>query len=334
MQLSKFFPLTFLLLLCLIGTALASTTTYELVTPGDNLSLGYSQNNYYKLGDLKITATESFDTGYKVVVTVSRDSAFKNKSADNSALAYDLVISSDSGLTVINNGDSFDFSAASIDAKQGLEIGTKVTADFLTAADGFYMDSLTFKASLDNAAPAGPVVGSTMTFGTYNSAAISWRVLAVDETNKRALLVTEDAVTSMAYHDSSNNWSTSNVKTFLNGTGDDQFLKEFTVAEKAKMLKVSITDGDNSDSSTIINSQGSDTVFLLSATDANNTSYFADSAARVCKLGSSNCYWWLRSPGDGGRFAVIVWDDGSVDDYGGFIVDDDNGVRPAFWLNL
>ena len=43
----------------------------------------------------------------------------------------DLVISPDN--TTIASGDSFEFSAASIGAKQGLEIGTVVSGDFLTA---------------------------------------------------------------------------------------------------------------------------------------------------------------------------------------------------------
>ncbi len=199
----------------------------------------------------------------------------------------------------------------------------------MTAADGFYMDSLTFKASLDNAAVL-PVKGTPFTFGTYEGSALVWRVLTVDDTNKRALLVTENAVTSMAYHNSSNNWSTSNVRTWLNGT----FLNEFTDAEKAKMLKVSITDGNNTDSTTIINSSGSDTVFLLSVTDANNTSYFADQASRVCKLGESNTNWWLRSPGNAGaNYAAFVLDVGSVGAIGisVYLV---GGVRPAFWMNL
>ena len=66
----------------------------------------------------------------------------------NYTLSYDLVISPD--MTAITSGDSFDFSAASIDTQQGLEIGMKVTQNFLTAADGFYLDTLTFKASLES----------------------------------------------------------------------------------------------------------------------------------------------------------------------------------------
>ena len=207
MQFPKFLPLALLLVLCLIGTALASTTAYQLVTPDENLSLEYNPNNYYKLGDLKVTAGESFDTGYKVVVTINRESAFANQSADNSTLAYDLVISPDN--TTIASGDSFDFLAASIDAQEGLEIGMRVTEDFLTAADGFYMDSLTFKASLDNAAVL-PTVGSTMTFGTYNSAAISWRVLSIDVDNNRALLIMKQALPKKAYNDTrtSATWET------------------------------------------------------------------------------------------------------------------------------
>ena len=335
MRVTKFLLSIMAVMLCITG-AFAATTDYKLVTPDEDLSLGYAKDQYYKLGELKVTsadgATEAFDTHTQVVVTVYREAAFTNQSVDSSpTLAYDLVISPD--MKAITSGDTFNFLPASIDAGQGLEIGTRVMGDFLVVADGFYLDTLTFKASLDKAAAAfvPPVAKQTdYEFGTYNGSPIKWRVLTVDETNSRALLVTEDIVTLMPYKSdgSSNKWSTSDVKPFLNGT--DKFLKEFTEEEKARMLKVSITDGDNSDSSGIINTSGSDTVFLLSATDANKSEYFSGDDSR--KLASSNS-WWLRSPGFGGYSAAIVDDVGYVLDYG-INVDFNIGVRPAFWMKL
>ena len=309
--------------LCVTG-AFAATTTYELVTPDENLSLGYSQGDYYKLGDLKVTATESFDTSYKVVVTVNREKAFTNQSADNSTLAYDLVISPD--MTTITSGDSFDFSAASIDAGQGFEIGTKVTGDFLAAADGFYLDALTFKASLDNAGSTLSV-GDTMTFGTFNSTAITWRVLSIDVTNNRALLITQQALEKRAYHSSysSITWEGCSLRSYLNG----DFLNNFTSAEQAKIVQVTNTNPDNPTYSTSGGSDTSDKMFLLSINEANT--YFSSNDDRKCTLLSDNTdsLWWLRSPGNDDSYAAVVSDAGSVVDIG-LSVDSTSVFAPPF----
>ena len=200
-------------LLCLSGTASASTTSYQLVTPNENLSLGYD-GGYYRIGDLKVTAADSFDTNYKVVVTINRASAFTNQSVDTRpTMSYDLVISPD--LTTITSGDSFDFTAASIDAQEGLEIGTVVTADFLTAADGFYMDSLTFRASLalaDSASVAFTVkraVGSSSSSiedGNYTVATgTTWQQF-IDSGNAPACLSigTSGGYSGKVWHDMNN----------------------------------------------------------------------------------------------------------------------------------
>ena len=72
-------------------------------------------------------------------------------------------------------------------------------------------------------------------------------------------------------------------------------------------------------------------VFLLSATDANNTAYFADNNARICQIDGEASYWWLRSPGSYNDLAAVD-DEGSVHDDGFSVDDDRNDVRPAFWL--
>ena len=318
-------------LLCLSGTASASTTSYQLVTPNENLSLGYD-GGYYRIGDLKVTAADSFDTNYKVVVTINRASAFTNQSVDTRpTMSYDLVISPDN--RTIASGDSFDFTAASIDAQEGLEIGTVVKADFLTAADGFYMDSLTFRASL---APADSTseqltVGGTYTFGTYNSAAITWRVLSVDVANNRALLITEQALETRAYHSSyaSITWENCSLRSWLNG----DFLNNFTTAEQSKIVEVTNTNPNNSSYGTSGGNATSDKMFLLSIDEA--YSYFSNDDARKCTLLSDNSDsgWWLRSPVDTDIYAAYVNSDGSVADSGN-LVGNSLGVRPAFWLNL
>ncbi len=120
----------------------------------------------------------------------------------------------------IASGDSFDFLAASIDAQEGLEIGMRVTEDFLTAANGFYMDSLTF--------------------GTYNSAAISWRVLSIDVDNNRALLITTQILEKRAYNDTNTSitWENCTLRSWLNG----DFLNNFSSDEQSKIVQVTNTN--------------------------------------------------------------------------------------------
>ena len=349
MRVTKFLLSIMAVMLCITG-AFAATTDYKLVTPDEDLSLGYAKDQYYKLGELKVTsadgATEAFDTSKKVVVTVYRESAFTNQSVDSRpTLAYDLVISPD--MKAIASGDSFDFLAASIDAGQGLEIGTKVTGDFLAAADGFYLDTLTFKASLDNDVVL-PSVGDILTFGkyTYNGTTydLDWRVLSVDIDNKRALLITERIIEKIQYHSpsdpskSSNAWEESLVRNWLTET----FLTDtnFTVKEQARILSVDITHKEEQQTyERTITAWGSgdDKMFLLSSEEASTAPYFGNNnSKRKCtKLLNDSNYsdsWWLRSPGNGGNSAAIV-------DYQGIVTTDSvsslySAVRPAFWMKF
>ena len=120
---------------------------------------------------------------------------FTNQSAYNSALSYDLVISPD--ITTIVSGDSFDFFAESIDAQEGLDIGTMFTYDLLTLANGYE-------------------------FGTYNDNPISWRVLSIDVDNNRALLIMKQALPKKAYNDTrtSATWETCTAR-FTTADGED-----------------------------------------------------------------------------------------------------------------
>jgi hypothetical protein len=93
-----------------------------------------------------------------------------------------------------------------------------------------------------------------------------------------------------------------------------------------------------------------DKIFLLSINEANE--YFASDEARMCVPtayaiangaytndnyrvdGEATCYWWLRSPGDDQRSAVIVVSDGSVFSLGDLVFRGLACVRPAMWISL
>ena len=331
------------------GVTLAKATTYKTTL---TLSVANARSSYdeaYVLdipADTPITASgwkslgvikashatdsrDAFDPDKKLVVTITSSNDFKLKASGIDDTVSYSAMSGDNAESAVE-ATTFEFTAAEINKSGGTSkpIGVNVT-DYSNLSAGDYVDEIIYNVAVENAVSA-PTVGETWTFGTYNNEAITWRVLAVDETNKRALLVTKNAVAIMAYQSAgeSNNWSTSDVKTWLNST----FIASFTNDEKAKMLKVSISDGDNSDSSTIINSSGSDTVFLLSAADAKNTAYFADDNARICQNDGEASYWWLRSPGDDDDGAAVVYVNGAVLDFGSD-VEYYYGIRPAFWLS-
>ncbi len=85
-----------------------------------------------------------------------------------------------------------------------------------------------------------------------------------------------------------------------------------------------------------------DQVFLLSITEANT--YFSSDSARQCKptkyavangvseSNSSNCRWWLRSPGYFQNLAATVSTGGDVPEGGNRVSIDFIAVRPALWI--
>ena len=93
-----------------------------------------------------------------------------------------------------------------------------------------------------------------------------------------------------------------------------------------------------------------DKVFLLSITEADK--YFSSDGEKKCAPtsyakaqgadtysdhsvgGKAPCKWWLRSLGRGSNYAAFVAGDGSVNDYGDYVIFSDIAVRPAMWVSL
>ncbi len=192
--------------------------------------------------------------------------------------------------------------------------------------------------------------GSTLTMGkipstdaTYGGQDITWKVLEVDSTNKRALVISEKLLKTMKpytaatlsnYSSYPYSWADCDINTYLNGS----FIAEYGLSN-VSMASVPheteyYTFADSSSEGTAgTATTSSEKVFLLSVAEVN--SYFADNAARAAQdLSGSSNHWWLRSPGSSRCFDVaFVLSSGSVNS-GGRLVDRAFGLRPAFWINL
>ena len=176
----------------------------------------------------------------------------------------------------------------------------------------------------------------------YGIAPIEWKIL--DKKNNKILLISKYALDCQKYHDDSKyvTWETCSLREWLN----DTFIQTAFSSQEADEITVATVTAD---ANIVFNQQaGNDTqdkVFLLSLTEAEK--YFTDDSERACKAtahaktqgayvypDSGNCWWWLRSPGKKGCYAVFVTHRGPINS-SGYQVDSDNVcVRPALWINL
>ena len=203
-------------------------------------------------------------------------------------------------------------------------------------------------------------VGDIVTFGKYPQAthepeAISWRVLDVDSTNRKMLLLSEYVLDAKPYNTSytSITWEKCTLRTWLNGTFKTT---AFTSSEQQFILQTPLTNPNNPNYGTVGGNDTYDDVFLLALADATNTAYFADNAVRmalatkyaiingICAFKPSidvrrcvnvqcSALWWLRSPGSKSNRTAEVDDEGFVDYEGGDVTGKAIGVRPALWVN-
>lgn len=144
------------------------------------------------------------------------------------------------------------------------------------------------------------------------------------------------------FHGNSNVWSTSDVKSGLNGNAFLNKANNFTAVEKgaiAASSKSAAATGDKADGNgwEYLNwaSLTDDVVFVLDAKEATNASYgyanTSDSEKTRKKSGSGNI-WWLRSPSSNrSDLAGYVGSAGDVS-YGNVV--SKGGVSPAFNINL
>lgn len=193
-------------------------------------------------------------------------------------------------------------------------------------------------------------VGSYVRFGRYEQdndpgngkEPIEWRVLTLDKSGKKALLVSRHALAVRYYHNGSAypTWANSNIRGWLNF---NFWWDAFTDQEQSLIARTKLSnpayEGTEGGPDTW------DRVFLLSRGEA--ATYFSGSADRMVKptlyalaMGAGTadengcCWWWLRTPGAYSYDAGTVYAIGGIDHTGANVKNATIAVRPAIWVEL
>ena len=192
---------------------------------------------------------------------------------------------------------------------------------------------------------------------------IKWKILS--QVNGELIVMSEYLLDAKQFYNSTsnrtidgqtiypNNYEYSDIRSWLN---NEFYNKSFTETEQSNIITKLV---DNSLSSTCDSSNSyicndtNDKVWLLSYSDATNTSYgFTTNSKREAKVTDyaianginystdssylRNGYWWLRSPySDHSIYARYVNFDGSIYGiYPDYVGDTSGGVRPALSLTI
>jgi hypothetical protein len=200
----------------------------------------------------------------------------------------------------------------------------------------------TDQTGTSSAAGITPNTTRNIQFGGYQ-----WRMLDVQ--GDKALLLTEDNIEKRSYNTQRTDvtWENCTLRRYLNS----ELYGKFSSQEQARILPITNTNTNNQWFSTRGGSDTTDKIFLLSIEEV--VRYFGDSGQlknrnlggkywisdefnkeRVANYGNTAWWWWLRSPGNYGRYAASVSAGGYLLVHGDYVSVVEGGVRPALWLNL
>ncbi len=172
-------------------------------------------------------------------------------------------------------------------------------------------------------------------FGTYNGKSVTWRVLTIDATNKKALLITQNCLAEVLFHNTEPTeeltWESSDLRKWLGG---EFYNSVFTDEQKGKILETTNPADTNSESGAKGGNDTADKVFILSASEM--TRYFTDDADMASPLNGEPVAYWTRTPGDSTQGYVCTYAGSSGGLYmtGNWATSTEVAVRPAIWVNL
>ena len=167
------------------------------------------------------------------------------------------------------------------------------------------------------------VAGKTVLYlGTSGGQPIPWIVLDIDNTNKRALLFSQNVLEKQSFYNADINkkyfhYYSSTIHTRLKF----YFPNEYGL-NRNYMCNVDVGGEDTNVGS------GDEKVFLLSSTEAKK--YFTDDTARS----GANVSWWLRTTAYNFKICYVSTSGSIKEGNDGMDPHNTYGIRPAFWLNL
>ena len=256
------------------------------------------------------------------------------------------VNKTDLGTAIILHGLSTDISGSatiSLSSEETLSFSSSVPSEqpsedvLLTKASstvkaGDTLELGTYPATYTNGS------GESVSAGDYAGKPVTWKVLDVDTENKKALVISEKVLTSMAHQADSSiayTWSGSAIRSWLNSSFiTDYGLNHISIAKVTHNTAIYDETSSNWDNSGTEST--TEKIFLLSESEVENKNYFADKNARIgYNLAGSTVTWILRDWYSDVHSALemyIVRIDGAVINDG--FATGVNGVRPAFWIDI
>ncbi len=217
---------------------------------------------------------------------------------------------------------------------------------YRTAED--YSDSEEKAAALLAEHPVVAHPGDVICFGTMEQdksrkgeEALEWYVLENDR--GKLLLLAKDGLDGRAFYDNDDevSWENSSIREWLNG----KFYKNnFSKKEKGKILEQEVPADDNPYSMTSAGRATTSRFFLLGLSEAERYGT-ALPEIMLCKVvpvadqvwtsrTNSNCWWWLRTPGNNERTAITVDSAGEINYIGSNVSYTRAAVRPAMWVDM
>jgi len=173
---------------------------------------------------------------------------------------------------------------------------------------------------------SGVNIGDIIDFG-----GLEWLIL--DISDDKALILSKEVLDNQEYYSELHadiTWEDSDIRQYLN----EQFYDDaFTPEEQMLIMETQVTNDDNPEHGTPGGNDTTDKIFLLSIDEA--TQYFPDDSARVGRDADGMLSaWMLRSPGMEGSVVARIYTDGPIDYDGALYNHQEQGVRPAMWIDL